>query len=186
MVMALPLNATAATPRKALDHKWYGTPRTVEVDCSALGTLFKDSAQAAMNTWNNVKLTNGQSIVTFKAVNNTSLNTAIFYASLDDGQIAYTYTNHPIGDPAVRYSEIQLSKSKTFVNGRAAGAYDIQSVILHELGHSLGVAHCHEYYESCSSSTCNTNVMNLTIPTNYTRRSLTYYDYQSYQQIYSY
>ena len=34
--------------------------------------------------------------------------------------------------------------------------YDVKSVILHELGHALGIAHCHELEdgETCFSPTC--------------------------------
>lgn len=67
----------------------------------------------------------------------------------------------------------------SFTSSGTSGSFDIQSIATHELGHAIGVAHCHEIGESCNSSTCSSNVMNPTIKENTIRRTLTDYDKSS-------
>lgn len=77
------------------------------------------------------------------------------------------------------------SRTFTFTVGAASNKYDIQTVATHELGHAIGVAHCHEKGESpCFSTTCSSNVMMREISSNSTRRTLTDYDKSSKQVIY--
>lgn len=68
--------------------------------------------------------------------------------------------------------------------------YDVQSVILHELGHAIGIAHCHEKVEGqeerCHSQTCAINVMRPTLDLNTHLRTLAEYDIASKQLIYYY
>jgi Matrixin. len=75
----------------------------------------------------------------------------------------------------------------TFTAGAASNKYDMQTVATHELGHAIGVAHCHEVNEtSCFSATCPSNVMMCVIYDNSMRRKLTDYDTSSKQLIYCY
>ena len=74
----------------------------------------------------------------------------------------------------------------SFSTSAESGKHDIQTISLHELGHAIGIAHCHEIgASSCFSTTCTSNVMKPTSSTNTTRRSLQPYDSASKQSIYN-
>ena len=80
---------------------------------------------------------------------------------------------------------VYLNPDKNWSIGASPGCYDIQTVVLHELGHVLGVAHCHEENEVCYNSTCELNVMNRLTSPNSVRTTFQYYDTTSYKVIYS-
>ena len=110
-----------------------------------------------------------------------------------DGSINFDYIGtyvgycnvYHIGDE-IRTFVISLNVNFQYAIGAVSGKYDYQTIYEHELGHALGVAHCHEDGKTCSSSTCSQNVMNLTAQTNFVRRTLKGYDIASYQYIYMY
>lgn len=77
-----------------------------------------------------------------------------------------------------------------YVSGVSPDGLDKQSVIVHELGHAIGIVHCHELDANgvdsgdCLSWTCPSNVMSPTLDVNTTKRNLTDYDIASKQLIY--
>ena len=85
---------------------------------------------------------------------------------------------------AISQVSIYLNPNKSFSVSSQAGKYHLQSIIVHEAGHALGVAHCHELGETCRSSTCGTNVMTRDIDPGEVRCALQPYDYSSYYVIY--
>lgn len=44
-------------------------------------------------------------------------------------------------DGYLRESDINVDKNRPWVNGYASNAFDVNSVMLHELGHTLGLNH---------------------------------------------
>jgi len=173
--------------RLANGYYWTNIPRTVQFFSNMNDELTNASGSisAAMNTWNAVRDLNGNTIVTFTRVDTSSSNNIYFTSELEPGVLAYMY---PYRQTAGPISQVDIKVNREYdwsVNG-AGDAYDFQSVILHELGHALGVAHCHEAVNGqvCSHPTCLTNVMHYSIDRNQTRRSLTAYDSSSYILIY--
>ena len=73
-----------------------------------------------------------------------------------------------------------------FSVGGSSSSYDIRTVVQHELGHALGVAHCHEEGDPdpCWSPTCNDNVMYRLIELGEVRTTFQPYDTASYINIY--
>ncbi len=185
VVMMIMISSTLFVQAKHLPFWWHDTPKTVYVYTGDLPTLEKSLAVTSMNTWNAVRTLDNQLMVTFTSTQND------FGA---DGRIHYGYYGNYVGycqpyyiGDELRTFDITLNNAVyQFYNGLAAGKYDIRTIMTHELGHALGVAHCHEQGETCYSSTCSTNVMNRLAQVNLLRRTLKPYDIASYQYIYMY
>lgn len=186
MTLSSPVMAkdTEIEPRKGTGNMWANTPRTVELDCSDFSGVNLAAIERAMDTWNDVESIHGGPIVTLES--SSSWNT--------DGVIKkVTDSRAPLGlmTPGVGVGgylddvEITVNYYYSIVVGAAVDCYDIQSIVTHELGHALGVAHCHEEGERCTSPTCSTNAMNPICPDNsIIRRVLSAYDSASYQYVY--
>ena len=180
----IPAQADSIEPRLANGYYWPNTPRTVYLNVSALPASYQTAAEAAMDTWNEVKSLSNQSMVIFRP--NTAptgaAGSSIAMGTLDTTYIGYcSFT----GEPEILAVDILLNSDHSFTIGANPGAYDVESIVLHELGHALGIKHCHEKGETCFSPTCAINVMNYYFEQNETRRNLTAYDRSSYQMIYS-
>lgn len=176
--------AAQVEPRKSLGYKWGNKFDTVRFYCN-VSSSWKPAIQSAMSTWNAVKdSTTGKSIVTMTTTNTPDTYGNVIYSqSLGKGVIAQAYPSYS-SSGNLQKVDIAFNSGMSFSIGASSGKYDVQTVILHELGHSMGIVHCHETGESCFSSTCSSNAMNPVVGTNMTRRSLTSYDTSSKQNIY--
>lgn len=75
------------------------------------------------------------------AVNSNDSKSKVYrIAGTDPNNLAYviTITN---GYGTVLESDIVVNISKPFANGALPGKFDIQSVLLHEVGHTIGIDH---------------------------------------------
>lgn len=177
----------AVSPRYALGFEWPSVPCTLYWDCSAIESSQQQTAiQNAMDVWNTVKATNGSGLITSIVTEDSWLTeNQIFYDTIADSTaIAKTFPT-----PKTGYLEnviIRLSNAVTFTIGATPNSYDLQSVVMHELGHAYGIAHCHEEGEdsSCTVIGCPNNVMNRLLAKNTNRRVLKNYDIINYRYIY--
>lgn len=86
----------------------------------------------------------------------------------------------------IRSAIVTLNSMYPWDTNGALNCYDIETNTLHELGHLLGIAHCHEGNNTCSSTTCISNVMNPNSAKGKINTTLKGYDTASYQVIYMY
>jgi hypothetical protein len=168
--------------RYDLGFQWPNVPSTILWYCGELTASQRQAAQAAMNTWNAVHATDGSALITSSVTSDMSEN-SIGYTTASDIAIAKTIeTLDPNG--YIESMRIVLQSYADWSIGASPGAYDVQSVIVHELGHAYGIAHCHEGFGSCDVIGCPNNVMSPSISKNSTRRVLQTYDIINYQYIY--
>ena len=129
-------------------------------------------------------------MVTMKLTQNSSLtNNYIKFGDTLDGWIAYCDPTPTTGE--LYAVTITLSWDHSWATNLSSNAYDVQTTVQHELGHALGIAHCHELDSSygngpCWSTTCKSNVMYPIINKGERRTTLTSYDISSYRSIYQF
>ena len=186
IVLVMPLYALAnsSTARLRLGPKWYYTPRNIYFKCD-FSTSERNAVQAAMNTWNAVKTPDGNSMVSMNLTTANSVNTVV-YANSYWEWLGFCDIQSADGS---RIDSVVINLSNNFSWSTTGGAtsYDLQTVVLHELGHALGVAHCHEEVDGsgpCWSATCLQNVMYPFAAVGKINRTLKEYDTASYIAIY--
>lgn len=185
------VSADTVQPRLSTGIRWANTPRMIHINVSSLPSNYANEATAAMNLWNRVTdpVTKKSRVFMLRTQGTGTGNSTIVMGFLSPGTVGHT-------DPTYVYNydgnfnemlgaKIVLSSSASWSIGKKANCHDVKSVVLHELGHALGVAHCHEKgTSSCFSPTCSKNVMQPLIDPNTVRTTLQAYDIGSYQTIY--
>ena len=158
-------------------------------------TAESTAVRNAFNQWNNLQLS--YSIPHAKSL----FLTASSSAQTESCTVTKVETDWRYGESTIAYADNfasngQLIYSKILLNdvnhnfsaNADSGSYHIQSVVLHEAGHSLGVAHCHELENAdfgCDSFTCSANIMNPAgIVRGAVRTTFQNYDIVSYQSLY--
>lgn len=191
--MVVPMAASGAT-RSSNGRYWPDSVTNIYFRCNP--TQFSQTEiqdiSAGLNKWNGA---NSRPEATtlgvdkkYMYVTSESSDNQIYY-----GDSAIYYGSRAIANciilPNVQSGpisciQIELNPHLNFTSYQSSTAYHLQSIIVHEAGHALGVAHCHEGSASCRSSTCPSNVMNPIIEKGQFRYTLQPYDYSSYYVIY--
>lgn len=179
-----PALAAEIQPRLNMGYRWMGTPKNVYFDLSGLSSSYQTQAVSAMNIWNQVRSLSGEKMVTLNKKTNQYTQSRIIAKKMGKFNALAEATPTLVGQEILSV-EISINTSWDLTIGANPEFYDVKSIMVHELGHALGIAHCHEGNSSCFSPTCLTNVMNPKIPANETRTVLRAYDRSSYQMIYS-
>jgi hypothetical protein len=115
--------------------------------------------EGMMTTWNDVRDVNGNQFYRFSRTTSSSPDGTLLFTQFgprDEGVGRIRVTNHPTNIPIrVIYVSIELNSAFTWSTSASppATAYHAPSVILHELGHVIGIQHC------CSLPNCN-SIMN--------------------------
>ena len=85
----------------------------------------------------------------------------------------------------ISHAKITINTTYSFTTGSLeSGKYDLTSLIAHEMGHVLGIAHCHESKDDCSSN-CDKNIMGPILPAKTVRITPQTYDKANIVSIYT-
>ena len=194
LLQPIMLFANSISPRKATGRYWANVPRNVyfyfdESTSTRVEASDASSAiQSAMNAWNAVRDGSGNKMVTLGLTSDSSSANTIKFILLPltnmfeyAGRTEYT----PEEGTEIESAKVWLNARYLWATDGSDDGLDTQTIVQHELGHVLGVAHCHETDESsCFSATCSSNVMQPTFYYGDVYRSFTDYDTSSYIVIY--
>lgn len=185
--------AQAAYPRASEGYHWADKNATIKF--YPLGVAFRTEIEDAMATWNEVTdYRTGEPIVPMSLTSDGDCLNLI--VTMNDGTasglLGKTRTIYDEQTGEIDYVTISLNMDMPIRSGPnkfEPEYYDAQSIILHELGHAIGIAHCHEKGEAgeeekCYSQTCSSNVMRPSLAPNTQLRTLAEYDIASKQLIY--
>ena len=175
-----------ASERLANGRYWANTPRDIFFRCS-FPTNEREAVRKAMQKWNAVKTPTNKVMVSMYLTTNSDERNVIRYTTSYDKWIGYTDASWDHDTGEMYTVEILLTDMVNWSVGGSSTSYDIQTVVEHELGHTLGVAHCHEEEDGdgpCWSQTCLSNVMYWQTEKGEVRTTLTSYDKASYIDIY--
>ena len=172
---------------KDLGYKW--NQKTIYFNCE-LPSSQRMAVSQAFVKWNNVRASDGQVMLNlYLALDSVTAPNVIKFTNLSSWQLVGLCEPNP-NQGNLQSVTIKLDSSSNWSVGASPGCYDIQTVVQHELGHAIGIAHCHETEQDgpgpCWSTTCLSNVMYPIAKTNYRNVTLTDYDIASYRLIYEY
>lgn len=147
---------------------------------------YTQAVYRAMSSWNSIKHpTNGRSICEL-VPDSSSRNTLRLGRLFNQNMLGYSHIYPKFGGDVpphtkIDYFDIVINTGEhNFTDGAKPGYYDIQSVIQHELGHILGIAHCHE----TGGNGCQNTMHWQTLENTTHQRYLKDYDISSKETIY--
>ncbi|MBB3108098.1 putative Zn-dependent protease [Paenibacillus phyllosphaerae] len=174
---------------KGLGYRWYSKTTAVQFNVPFNDT-WKTPIQAAMSSWNNVADANtSDSATSLPKLSVTTTDVENDFYTVNSTSYPWSGKMFPTkytsgGKEYLSATDIAFNLRYSFTNGAEENKIDIQVNAAHELGHALGVAHCHEEGETHNSGDSN-NTMYPSVFFNTTyQRSLESYDTASFQLIY--
>lgn len=182
----------AGTPRLQVgNYHWADTPRDIFIYCSTsdFTRSEREAIRDALSEWNAIRSYSGRLMVSAYLTTNDDSYEVEGRFTFENHRTDYVaHTLHEESDNGeIQSVTIILNSYYDFSVGGSSTTFDLQTIVQHEMGHVLGVAHCHEegQPEPCWSATCLDNVMNRRMEPNEVRTEMQPYDIGSYKSIYS-
>ncbi len=177
LLFALSFFITDHVMAKSLGFRWMNVDKPVKFNVS-LDSTWKNSFVNAMGAWNNVS----SKVPLSLASPSEGWDNDVYIVSTSETWIAKMFPQHR--DGYIGSADIRINNSYQFANGAVANKYDQQSVLTHELGHAIGIAHCHEQGETHYGPDVSYTMYNYSYPDTTAPRSLEQYDKDAKNQIY--
>lgn len=183
-ILTTPINFLVTYGANA--RKWYGNPNTsvtykINPNCVDL-TGEEVAVASAFTTWNAVNtrfqfVNGGAGTATTTTQNN--VNDIYWVASIDGagGIIGRNYNYYSVNTGTITESDVEFDESETWSTSPGSGQQDVQTVALHEIGHT---AHQTDYYHADDDD----KVMYGYSATGTTKRSLWSYDQDGINAMY--
>lgn len=165
-----------------LGCKWINENNPVTFDVN-FNDVWKNAIIAGMNTWNSVDSKVPMSVT---SDGNSSSNDI---TAVNDTTVTWVGKMFPTTYPGggwtyLSQADISFNLRYSFSSTAEVGKYDIQSVATHELGHAIGIAHCHDSDSAHLSSDSTFTMYNYSFTNSTIARTLESYDINSKTTIY--
>lgn len=177
LVFALSFFITDHAMAKSLGYRWMNTSSPVKFNVT-LDSTWKSAITSAMGSWNNVSSAVPLSIAT----SSEGWANDIYIISTSENWVAKMFPQQR--DGYLGEADIKINNKYPFANGAVANQYDRQSVLTHELGHSIGIAHCHNSGEAHYGPDSTYTMYPDSFTASTAARSLEQYDKDAKNQIY--
>jgi len=179
-----------STAQAAYLWKWFNTNGSYnhyKYLSNNLGSSYGGPIDGAFNAWNNVKDSSGNNIFPLsRSSSGTNGSIEFLYNSGATWLGKVNVTQYETGSTTyIKKVVIYLNDYHNLSISALPGYYSIPSILTHEVGHVLGLMHCHEVGGGkCSSSTCTSNVLQPSLNAGVTRTTLQTFDKNAKTKLY--
>ncbi|WP_282020497.1 matrixin family metalloprotease [Planomicrobium okeanokoites] len=161
---------------RGLGYKWGANVSSVKFDCN-FNSTWTNAVKAAMTTWNNVSSDKPMSCTSDSASSANDISASNQSPETYTAKMFPSVYNSSTWGYVFKSADIVFNTSKSWTSeGAVSGKYDIQSTATHELGHALGIAHCHDNSSDHASGDSAYTMYNSGSTNSIHKRSLTTYD----------
>lgn len=170
---------------RGLGYKWGANVTSVKFDCN-FNSTWTNAVKAAMTTWNNVNSAVPMSCTSDSASSSNDISASNQSPETYTAKMFPSTFQSSVWGHVFNSADIVFNTRYSWTVGAESGKYDIQSTATHELGHALGIAHCHDKSSDHGAGDNVYTMYNSGSTNSIHKRSLTTYDKNAKLSLYQY